>query len=313
MSKNLENYIKQRDENKQVSMTGARALVMLVAFLEGPKTFEEIRQYLIDCGVVSREYSVDTIRIDINTLKSVGCEISKATKRNNHKYGLISHPFNLCMTSDEVDALKNVYKKILKTAKPKKILDYHKLFLKLADMNKDENIKEEILGISLLKYQNIDLLEELLSDEKKHNKVRILYRAPNCPDGCEYDISIEKLGVRHGKLYVYCFNHTLGSRVFLNVSRIKKIICKIFDKTSSVGSDVKVVFKLKFYKEYELEENETILEEHDDYALIEGSYFNDFIAFQRMLSFASDCTVISPDKVRDLVIEKLKEMRAIYE
>lgn len=313
MAVSLENYIKQRDEHKQVSMTGARALVMFISFLEGPKTFEEIRQYLIDCGVVSREYSVDTIRIDINTLKAVGCQISKATKKNNHRYGLISHPFNLRLTSAEVDALKNVYKKVLKKASPQKILAYHKLFLKLANMTADEKIKEEILGISLLKYQNIEVLEELIYDDKKYNKVKILYRAPNNPDGCEYDITIEKIGVRHGKVYVFCYNHSLATRSFLNVSRIKSVISKFFDGSSTIGADINVKFKLKSVDEYELDENETIIENHNDYSLVEGKYFNKFIAMQRMLNFASDATVLEPEDVKEIVIEKLKEMRAVYE
>ena len=78
----MENFIKYHDTSKQVSLTGARALILLVALAEGPKKFEDIRQFVIDCGVADRAYSIDTIRIDINTLKKIGCEITKATKRN---------------------------------------------------------------------------------------------------------------------------------------------------------------------------------------------------------------------------------------
>ena len=73
-------FIKQFDDTKQISMTGSRVLVIFIYLLDGPKSFEEIRDFLIDCGIVTKEYSIDTIRIDLNTLKIMGCEITKATK-----------------------------------------------------------------------------------------------------------------------------------------------------------------------------------------------------------------------------------------
>lgn len=307
----MENYIKQHDEAKQVSMTGARALVILLSLFESPKTFEEIRDLLVECGVVDKEYSIDTIRIDINTLKAIGCKITKATKRNNHKYGLLYHPMNLVLTPEEVKTLKKIYKKISKVASPNKILKYHKLFQKMSDMVEDDNIKNQLLGISILKGENINLIEELVKDEKKNNKIRIAYKPVGHPEE-EYEISIEKLELRSNKLYVFCYNHTLSKRMFLNVSRIKSIICKMFDKGSSFGLDTTVKFKLNYFNDYEIEENETILESKNNCAIIEGKYFNEFIAIQRMLSFGSDCVVIEPEEIKETVINKLKEMRSMY-
>ncbi len=308
----MKNYIKQFDENKQVSMTGARALVIFIYILKEPRTFEEIRQFLIDCGVVSKEYSIDTIRIDINTLKSIGCEITKAIKKTNNKYGVISHPFRLKPEISEIDAIKKVYNKIAKTASPRTLLNYHRLFAKIADYTDDNYIKEQLAGISILKDVKLDLVEELVSNEKKHNKIRILYK-PASSDEVEYDITLERIGVRSGKLYVFCYNHNLGTRSFLNVSRIKSIICNIFDKDSTIGLDVNVKFQLKSHDEYELDENETIIEEHEKYVIVEGRYFNEFIAVQRMLSFSPDCKVIEPCEIKEKVIEKLEGMRLLYE
>ena len=312
MSTDMTNYIKQRDENKQVSTTGARALVLYIALLEGPKSYEEIRQYMIDCGVVDKEYSIDTIRIDISTLKSIGCEISKATKKTNRKYGLISSPFNLEISTKEVDLMKDIYTKTLKTASPEKLIRYHKLFIKMASLVEKEETKEALLGISILKSAPIEVLDELTSNEK-HNKVKILYAPPNQKTECEYEITVEKFGIRSGKLYLYGYNHTLNTKSFLSVTRIKAVLEKIFDRKSVVGIDTKVTFKLRNYNDFVLEENETITEKTEEDALVEGVYFNDFIALQRMLSFASDCTVISPDKIKTAVIAKLKEMRARYD
>ena len=195
----MENFIKYHDTSKQVSLTGARALILLVALAEGPKKFEDIRQFVIDCGVADRAYSIDTIRIDINTLKKIGCEITKATKRNNHQYALISHPYKINISNEEIKALKVIYEKISKTASPKKLLDYHYLFEHIANITSLDEIKEQLLGISLLKSENLELIKSLVADEKCHNRVKILYSLPHQED-IEYDITIEKLGLRNGKL-----------------------------------------------------------------------------------------------------------------
>ena len=310
---NIENLIKQFDKNKQISLTGARAVVLLVALMEGPKGFDEIKEFLFDCGVTDREYSIDTIRIDLNTLKAVGCEISKATKTNGHRYKLLDHPFYLTLSEQEVDFLKDAYRVVVSCASPETLLQYHKLFNKLAEQEKDEKIKEELYGISILKGENIDIIEQLVSDETKNNKIKISYSPGSSKETVEYEVTVEKLGIRSGKLYLYCFNHTLGSRSFLNVSRINSVTSKMFDRNSNIGFDSIVHFKLNNYKKYELEDNEYVIEEDEDTALIEGRYYNDFIAIQRMLYLACDCTVITPDFIRTTVINKLKGMRALYE
>ena len=303
---------KYRDENKQISLTGARVLVMLAALIDAPKTFEEIRDFMIECGVMEKEYSVDTVRIDINTLKSIGCDISKATKRSNHKYALKSYPFRLFTNAAEINALQKVYDKMLKTMQADKILLFHEMFLKLVLLVDDEDIKEQIKGISILKQENIDILKDLIEKCKKHNRVVLEYQPPY--GSCEsYDITIEKLGVRNKKLYVYCYNHSAEKRMFLNASRIKSVISSMFNRDVSHSSDKQIKFELNNYKDYILEDNEIILQNNDKSATVVGKYFNEFIAMQRVLSFANDCTVLEPENFKEQVIAKLKEMRAVYE
>ena len=310
---NTEQFIKQIDEYKQVSMTASRALVLLLYMLDGPKSFEEIKEFLLACGVVSKEYSIDTIRIDLNSLKSIGCEITKATKTNDHKYELISFPFSLQLSSADVQNIKAIYKKLLKSISPGKILKYHYLFKKMAGLVADEQIKEELLGISILKSDNIKLIRDLVSSETKNNVVRILYMPPTHKECVEYDITLETIGVRSGRLYIFCYNHTLKSRSFLNISRIKSVASTMFDRNSCWGLDVRVRFKLRNFKHFELEENETVVEDHNDYAIVAGYYFNNFIAVQRMLYFADDCTVLEPDEIIEDIVGRLKEMRSIYD
>ena len=307
----MKEYLKYKDEAKQISSTGARALLVLVSLLMKPRSFEEIRQFLIECGFANEQYSIDTVRMDLNTLKAIGCQISKAIKTNNYKYSILSHPFKVKMMPMEIFFLKEAYKQITKTCSPETLLNYHYLFLKLAQIVSSEEAKESLLGISILKGMDINLIKELVSDEKHHNKIKIEYAVTSKRTEI-YDITLERLGLRSEKLYAFCYNHTFKKRTFLRVSKIRTILCKFFDKSSLFGLDSYVKFSLTRSYIHPLEENESIIETQDDKAIIEGRYYNDFIAIQRMLSFGSDCTVLEPNEIREQIIEKLLEMKEKY-
>ena len=307
----MKEYAKFQGESKQISSTGARALLVLVALLMGPKTFEEIKDFLLDCGFTNNQYSVDTARMDLNALKAIGCEISKAIKTNDYKYSLISHPFKVKIMPLEVFFIREAYKHICKTCSPATLLDYHYLFIKLANIASSEEMREELLGISLLKGMDLEIIKDLVADEKHHNKIQIVYASTNSKESV-YDITLERLGLRSNKLYAFCYNHTLGKRTFLRVAKIRKILRKIFDKSSKFGLDTYVKFKLTRSYLYPLEPNETVVETTPDTLVIEGRYYNDFIAMKRVLSFGDDCVVIEPVEIKELIIEKLLEMRELY-
>ena len=46
--------------------------------------------------------------------------------------------------------------------------------------------------------------------------------------------------------------------------------------------------------------------------IVEGRYYNEFFAVQRILSFGASCTVLEPSELREEVIRKLKSMRNVY-
>ena len=178
-------------------------------------------------------------------------------------------------------------------------------------MVEDKEIKESLLGISLLRHENIDILSKLVENETKHNKLIVSYK-PATSDLCEYEITMDKVEFRNNKVYVMCYNHTTQQRMMLNTSRVKAVLDSLFDKASDIGLDVVVQFKLKNYESHKLEENEMVISENDGCALIKGRYFNEFIAVQRMLYLGSDCIIEEPNLIKTQVINKLKEMRVLY-
>lgn len=307
----MERSLKYQAEDKQISSTGARTLLVLVALMMGPKTFDEIKKFLVDCGFTNEQYSISTFRMDLNTLKAIDCKITKAVKTNDYKYSMTAHPFKVKISPLEIFFVKEAYLAIAKSCSPETLLNYHKLFIKLSKIVDSEAMREEILGISLLKGMNIELIKKLVADEKHHNKIQIEYTI-SANKNVIYDITLEKLGLRSNKLYAFCYNHTLGKRTFLRVQKISKIICKFFDKNSKYGLDTHVKFRLSRTYLYKLEINETVVAKDGDGLIIEGRYYNDFIAIQRMLSFGNDCVVLEPVEIKERIIEKLLEIKELY-
>lgn len=297
---------------RQISLTGVRAIVILALLNIKPCSFEEIRNFLISSNIVTRSYSIDTIRIDLNTLKYIDCEISRATKKTGSKYVLLSHPFQLMLEDSEIEMLRKIYKNIYKNLSIDRLLEYDELFDKLSNAMITEDQREVIKGISILKSYDKSRIRELLKDSRKHNRLKILY-ASSGKKNVEYDITVEKLGFRSDKLYIYCYNHTINKRTFLNFSRLKQVLSRAIRSTCENSNDVVVEFQLKNYQNYVFEDCEEIIKTESNTALIKGAYYNDFIALQRILSFGPDCVVISPSNLKEELINKLKSMRNQYD
>ena len=83
-----------REDLNQISLTGMRSLVLISLLIAAPRTIEEIREAFLELNIIDETQSIDTLRIDINTIKTMGCEISRPTPKNGHKYTLLDHPFS---------------------------------------------------------------------------------------------------------------------------------------------------------------------------------------------------------------------------
>ncbi len=302
----------ENTEINQVSLTGVRALVLLTLLIDAPKTFEEIKQAFIKLKIMEPESSDDIIRININTLRNIGCEITRAGSKTNYKYTLLEHPFAIGFTDDEISVLKRVYNKVKSNSDIELLLKFDELFKKLASCVNDDKTKETLLGLSLLKDFNIDLIKELINDCTKKQILNLIYQKPS-ENPTEKNVAAQRIVIQNDSIFLYCYDFGRKESIILNIKRILSII----SRKNNDSNDIKIETKnIKFFLRNScilaLEENEQIIEEQTDGKVIEGKYYNKFTATQRILSFGSACTVIEPKDFREEIIEILKSMRSIY-
>ena len=84
--------IVEKTELNQISLTGMRALILVGLLIKAPRSLEEIKETFINYNIMEKSHSNDIIRIDLNTLRAMGCEISRASIKTNYKYVLTKHP-----------------------------------------------------------------------------------------------------------------------------------------------------------------------------------------------------------------------------
>ena len=111
---------------------------------------------------------------------------------------------------------------------------------------------------------------------------------------------------------MYGFDLDNNQSIVLNIKRITSVLNREEGHGNVEIKARKVKFFLKNFGITRIEDNENILETNDKGYIVEGAYYNDFIATQRILSFGSECTVLEPADFRADIIEKLKLMRGVY-
>ncbi len=299
-------------EVTQISLTGTRALALIGLLIIEPLSFEEIRKKFLEMGIFEEKNSDDILRIDLNTIKSMGCELSRPCISNGYKYVLKKHPFSLNIDRDDVKLLKRAYTKIKNNITLEVLIEYDELLKKIAEFVYDEEVKEYLLGISVLKYYDIDEIKELIKDCKTQKIIELVYKNPETKKDNQKILKLEKLVFQNDKIYLYGFDTERQFSTVLLYKRIKKIISKKQDEKFIQPRNIEIIYKLRNFDKNLLLDNEKIIEEKNDNIMIQGTFYNDFLAIQRVLSLGSKCTIISPLEIKDAVISKLKAMKEVY-
>jgi len=303
----------QKKDLSQISLTGVRSLILFGLLLKSPMSLEEIKNAFISFNIMEGSNSYDIIRIDINTLRSIGCKISRADKRTDNKYVLLSHPFNISITDEEISVLKRALTKIKQGADINVLSTYDELFKKISEHLQDSQMSEILLGLCPLKNYDISLVEKLKSAYKTKKILKLEYKAPNFKKTLEKEVIINSVIMKNDKLYLYGIDKNSKDSVTLNIKRILKIISQSDNDGSIQSTPVKVKFFLKDFGISGLDDNEKIISGNfDEGFIIEGEYYNNFLATQRILSFGINCTVLEPETFKNNIISILKKMRDIY-
>lgn len=297
-----------------MSLTGYRTLVILEALIESPKSNDEINDYLYNNQHIGERFSSDTLRLYINSLRAIGCEITPANKSNNKKYQLISHPFEYDISKSELNAISKIYKSIYDKIDIREIILLENFLEKLTSLIKNETTKKNLSNISMLKHIDRKILDDLIVHCKNNNQITFMYNSPKSGHK-EIEIIADKLSFKSEKLYLWGKNLTHNEYSYFPVERILKISSINILKNKEFSPCIRVIYEiyLQDNDSFMPESYENIIEKTNEKLVIEVNSKNEFCIMQRVLYLGCDCKVIEPFEFKSKLVERLKLMDKFYE
>lgn len=296
-----------------ISITAYRALLILSFLLEKPLTRVEIEKILKEDIITSKSYSLDTIRVTLNTLKLAGCMISRPTSKNNFKYILFSHPFGFELTQEQVKCLASLRQNIVNLGDWQLVLGVNELYKKICSATRNINCLEIISDSEPMVDINKELLKVFIKCSANKNKITLEYVSPEY--GVEnLDVIADKIIYETNHLYICCYSFKYNEYSYLRIDKIKSVK-NIYTQSHIIEKkEIKAIYMIKgdSVSAYKPVDGEKIIEKEQDYILVEAEVANEFKFIQRLLSFGQDFILKSPDELKQKLIAKLDLIRQGY-
>lgn len=301
-----------------ISVTAYRIISIFNMLLENPCSDKDINENLQNDIVGSKSLSQDTICIYMNTLRILGCIISRPSRTNNYKYVLKSHPFKIELSDDEMDFLIEI-KKILSVSEDWKLmLNIDNLINNILNNLPPEH-KKKFLQRQKSVLRNVEISNQIQLInllEQYCAKKRTLFISYYSSDENEksFEITVDKLSYENGALYLWGYNQLIEEVQCLRVDRIREVKIVSLRSKKALPTVVTIRYKLTGLsaKIYSASEDERIIEKNEDDVIIEVKTKSKFKIMQRVLAYGADCTVLNPLSFRNDVLNKLKLMLSSY-
>lgn len=312
------NSLRQNSDDKRASKlvrTGYRMLKILTLLLEKPCSYQEINESFLSDSYLKKEVSDDMICMYMNSLRNIGCDISRPSKSNGFCYVLNSAPFSFTITKSQSKIIEAILKSLIKNNDWKLLIDVCDFFKKIQTVCSPSSDLDFLRVISLFMKMDFDLIQKLNYYCEKEKYIIIEYLSPN--SGLkEIGLLAKNISLENSRLYFWGYSEELQEMQYLRVERIKKI--KVISlKEVNVNHQKFPVAKYKVNKKdfakNNLENNQKIIKETDDTIWIEEEVINKFKFVQTILSYGEDCVLLEPEDIRQEVILALKEILAFYE
>lgn len=296
-----------------MSFTGFKSILIFSLLLEGPKSYAEIREFLVNHEYLHESVSIDTLRIYINSLRKIGCNITKTTKNRITRYSIDSHPFELKITERQAESILKIYKAISQSIDISDLISLQRFFEKFSQYITNEDLKNKLKNISPLNNISHEIVRDLTIYAQNNTEITILYNSLNSGQK-NIDILVDKLLINNGKLYVYGVNSEHNNYSSFLVSRIIKIVSVNINESKLTAPEITVGYEFRKNGDdnIELLDCEKIVESFGDKIVIEIKSRNKFDIMQRIMYHSNRCTVLYPESFRNDIVACLKQMKESY-
>ncbi len=297
---------------KKINRTGYRILLVLQLLMQHEASKEDIIK-AVSKTLCSKEVSADTVRLDINTLKSAGFFVECKEAGKNSCYRLAQNPISIKLLKSEILAINQIKEAVFELEDWKYIFNLYKVFEKISKFIEEEEFKNKILDFKYFSSIDFSLLRELDYHCSKKHEIAVLYNSPlgiksiriRCRE-IKYDRNTRKIHL-WGEIQSYKYLGCLRADKIICIENIiKHPLIKEFD-----GIFINYKIKRKALETINLKEDEKILSLDGDSVTIKTKVRNNFNFLQHLALLGENVLDIDAD-IKKEMLKKLQETRDIY-
>lgn len=297
-----------------MSFTGFKSLLLFSLLLDGPKSYNELQEIFKNHEYLHETISFDTLRVYMNSLREVGCNVTRKSYNGVTKFVIDSHPYVLQIDETQIPSVIKVYKALTQSIEVSDLLALQQFFNKIAKYIKNKELVEQLEEISPLYQIDSEMIKNLMNCAQNNWEIVIDYNSSSSGKNKVITILADKLHIQNGKLYLSGVNSEYDTYASFLVSKINNIInIDMHNKTLNIP---KITVGYEYIKDdnekFELLSGETIINKDKNKLTIEITSNNKFEITQRILSHNTKCKVIYPEDFRAHIISTLKQMKEEY-
>ncbi|MCI1272991.1 MAG: hypothetical protein LKG27_00965 [Clostridiaceae bacterium] len=295
-----------------MSFTGFKALILFSLLSEAPRSYEEIKSYFLNHPYLKEKISLDTLRVYLTSMKRVGCVVKRERINGVSKYSIVSNPFSLEVTEEQIKTLVKLYKIVVKSIDIRELYSIEHFIMKLRKSIKNPETLDYFNKYSLLRGVDLDLLQNLISAVDKNEQIMLEYNSPTSGIK-DVELITKKFEIKNDKIYLrgitleYKPSGAFLLNRILKIKTVKIVPEKIDLKPMVVG--------VEYYgdlKGLNLQDGMKIISQEDGKALLELTSTNEFLLRQCILEMVDNARIVYPESYKKQFVQNLKEIESGY-
>lgn len=313
------------------NLTAYRILKILLWLQQEPLTLDMINSRFDTDPLIDKTLSQDSIGLYLNTLKAIGCEITRPTATNGYQYELKYHPFSYELTPEHIGFFQQVLQQLSTlTSQQIGFEDYihfyqwiNTVIENCSNLNK-QHLTEEILGITLtMPYKQLaTVVADMRQAITKQQVLDVTYLSPT-----QNAIRKTFLPIRfhHNRGMFYVMGSTADNTdlTMLRLDRVltytnsvdaSKIAAELNNKY--LADKTYIIRLLNALPQHYLafNENDTVLVDPDNnkHLIVKLESDNPFLLQQHLLKLGFNFQVLYPTTWQNNVLKDLKAMDEVY-
>ena len=264
---------------------------------------------------ISENVSKPTINSYINKLIKNGFKIEVLNNKNKNVYHLERSKVGFEPEKNELKSLDDIKKIIIAQKDYSKIRKFIRILYKFVLRIEDDEIAHKFFDFGYYSKINWGLVRELEEHCKNKSLIEIDYILSSKENRkislIAHDIKVSDWSDR---IYLWAEFENSNQLSYLPVDRIYMVTkVKKKPKTPKIKNTITYAISRTLFDDIELDNCEELEKITDKYAYIKRNSIDEFYLVQRLMSFCPDLYYISDEKIKNLIREKLCELKSSYE